>query len=239
MVNHNVTQYVYKKDCPIHRILSFIPRQGRCTPGQKKALERLWPVMGVEYQRQLIDFTYLFGRLAPIVLEIGFGMGSSLVNMAAASSNRNFFGIEVYKPGVGACLLKAQEAKVNNLRIAYYDAVEILDHMVPLDSLHTIQIFFPDPWPKTRHHKRRIIQKPFAQLVLKKLKLGGILHIATDWEDYAHHMLMVMSSIDGYQNQSINNTWIPRPEFRPYTKFEKKGELCGHGIWDLMFQRVK
>ncbi|VFP82881.1 tRNA (guanine-N(7)-)-methyltransferase [Candidatus Erwinia haradaeae] len=235
----NIEKQLYKKDCSIRRVLSFMPRQGRCTPSQKKALERLWPIMGVEYQRKPIDFTFLFGCSAPVVLEIGFGMGSSLVTMAAMNSHRNFFGIEVYKPGVGACLVKAQEAQVSNLRIAYHDAVEVLDLMVPLDSLDTVQIFFPDPWPKKRHNKRRMIQKPFVQLILQKLKLGGVLHMATDWKDYAHDMLRVMNAIDGYQNQSIDNTWVSRPKLRPYTKFEKRGELCGHGIWDLMFQRVK
>ncbi|WP_157993366.1 tRNA (guanosine(46)-N7)-methyltransferase TrmB [Candidatus Erwinia haradaeae] len=227
------------KSCSIGRVLSFTPRRGRYTKGQKKALAKLWPIMGIEYQNKPIDFTCEFGRQAPVVLEIGFGMGASLVNTASANPNKNFFGIEIYKPGVGACLAQAQEAQLKNLRLVCHDAVEVLDIMIPLDSLQAVQIFFPDPWQKVRHHKRRIIQESFLKLVLQKLQLGGILHIVSDWKPYVEYVLIEISSIDGYQNQSHNNTWIQRPACRPYTKFEKKGELCGHSIWDLMFQRIK
>ncbi|MFK8259712.1 tRNA (guanosine(46)-N7)-methyltransferase TrmB [Erwinia sp. AnSW2-5] len=223
----------------MRRIRSFVRRQGRLTKGQQQALDTLWPVMGVEYQPEPVDLTALFGREAPLVLEIGFGMGASLVAMAASNPHQNFLGIEVHSPGVGACLATAEEAGISNLRVMCHDAVEVLNLMIPDNSLRMVQLFFPDPWHKARHNKRRIVQVPFADLVLRKLKLGGVFHMATDWEAYAEHMLEVMSSIDGYQNQSQEGSWVPRPESRPLTKFEQRGQRLGHGVWDLMFERVK
>ena len=223
----------------MRRIRSFVRRQGRLTKGQQQALETLWPVMGVEYQPEPVDLTALFGRDAPLVLEIGFGMGASLVAMAASNPHQNFLGIEVHSPGVGACLATAEEAGVSNLRVMCHDAVEVLNLMIPDNSLGMVQLFFPDPWHKARHNKRRIVQVPFAELVLRKLKLGGVFHMATDWEAYAEHMLEVMSSLDGYRNQSESNDYVPRPESRPVTKFEQRGHRLGHGVWDLMFERVK
>lgn len=223
----------------LRRIRSFVRRQGRLTKGQQQALDQLWPVMGVEYQPEPVDLTALFGREAPLVLEIGFGMGASLVAMAANNPQQNFLGIEVHSPGVGACLATAQEAGVNNLRVMCHDAVEVLNMMIPDNSLRMVQLFFPDPWHKARHNKRRIVQVPFADLVMRKLKLGGVFHMATDWEAYAQHMLEVMNSIDGYKNQSQSGDWVPRPESRPLTKFEQRGQRLGHGVWDLMFERVK
>ena len=223
----------------MRRIRSFVRRQGRLTKGQQQALDSLWPVMGVEFQPQPVDLTALFGRDAPLVLEIGFGMGASLVAMAASNPHQNFLGIEVHSPGVGACLATAEEAGVSNLRVMCHDAVEVLNLMIPDNSLRMVQLFFPDPWHKARHNKRRIVQVPFAELVMRKLKLGGVFHMATDWEAYAEHMLEVMSSIDGYKNQSESNNYVPRPETRPLTKFEQRGQRLGHGVWDLMFERVK
>jgi len=223
----------------MRRIRSFVRRQGRLTKGQQQALDQLWPVMGVEYQPEPVDLTTLFGRDAPVVLEIGFGMGASLVSMAASNPQQNFLGIEVHSPGVGACLAAAQEAGVDNLRVMCHDAVEVLNTMIPDNSLRMVQLFFPDPWHKARHNKRRIVQVPFAELVMRKLKLGGVFHMATDWEAYAEHMLEVMSSIDGYKNQSETANWVPRPESRPLTKVEQRGQRLGHGVWDLMFERVK
>jgi tRNA (guanine-N7-)-methyltransferase len=173
------------------------------------------------------------------VLEIGFGMGASLVTMAQNNPHQNFLGLEVHAPGVGACLASAKEAGVENLRVMCHDAVEVLQKMIPDNSLRMVQLFFPDPWHKARHNKRRIVQVPFAELVMRKLKLGGVFHMATDWEAYAEHMLEVMSSIDGYKNQSESNNYVPRPETRPLTKFEQRGQRLGHGVWDLMFERVK
>ncbi|MCE0847865.1 tRNA (guanosine(46)-N7)-methyltransferase TrmB [Buttiauxella sp. A2-C1_F] len=223
----------------MRRIRSFVRRQGRLTKGQEFALENYWPVMGVEYQDAPVDFAELFGREAPVTLEIGFGMGTSLVAMAKANPQQNFLGIEVHSPGVGACLATAHEEGVENLRVMCHDAVEVLQKMVPDNSLSMVQLFFPDPWHKARHNKRRIVQVPFAEFVKSKLKLGGVFHMATDWEPYAEHMLEVMSSVDGYQNQSETNDYVPRPDSRPVTKFEQRGHRLGHGVWDLMFERVK
>ncbi|MBP2168198.1 tRNA (guanine-N7-)-methyltransferase [Erwinia toletana] len=223
----------------MRRIRSFVRRQGRLTKGQQLALDNYWPVMGVEYQAEPVDLVGLFGREAPVVLEIGFGMGASLVTMAENNPQQNFLGIEVHSPGVGACLATAHEAGADNLRVMCHDAVEVLEHMIPDNSLRMVQLFFPDPWHKARHNKRRIVQVPFAELVMRKLKLGGTFHMATDWEAYAEHMLEVMSSIEGYKNQSEENNYVPRPESRPLTKFEQRGQRLGHGVWDLMFERVK
>ncbi|AIX49219.1 MULTISPECIES: tRNA (guanosine(46)-N7)-methyltransferase TrmB [Pantoea] len=239
MINDVITPEFDENGRPLRRIRSFVRRQGRLTKGQQLALDQYWPVMGVEYQPAPLDMTALFGRDAPLVLEIGFGMGASLVTMAQNNPQQNFLGIEVHAPGVGACLASAKEAGVENLRVMCHDAVEVLEHMIPDNSLRMVQLFFPDPWHKARHNKRRIVQAPFAELVHRKLKLGGVFHMATDWEDYATHMLEVMNSVAGYVNQSATQDYVPRPETRPLTKFEQRGQRLGHGVWDLMFERVK
>ena len=197
---------------PLRRIRSFVRRQGRLTKGQEHALENYWPVMGVEFSEDMLDFPALFGREAPVTLEIGFGMGASLVAMAKDRPEQDFLGIEVHSPGVGACLASAHEEGLSNLRVMCHDAVEVLHKMIPV---------------------------PFAELVKSKLQLGGVFHMATDWEPYAEHMLEVMSSIDGYKNLSESNDYVPRPASRPVTKFEQRGHRLGHGVWDLMFERVK
>ena len=239
MINDVITPEFDENGRPLRRIRSFVRRQGRLTKGQQQALDTLWPVMGVEYQPEPVDLTALFGREAPVTLEIGFGMGASLVTMAQNTPHQNFLGIEVHAPGVGACLAAAKEADVQNLRVMCHDAVEVLEKMIPDNSLRMVQLFFPDPWHKARHNKRRIVQVPFAELVMRKLKLGGVFHMATDWEAYAEHMLEVMNSISGYRNQSEQQNYVPRPETRPLTKFEQRGQRLGHGVWDLMFERVK
>ncbi|BDH44620.1 tRNA (guanine-N(7)-)-methyltransferase [Salmonella enterica subsp. enterica serovar Choleraesuis] len=223
----------------LRRIRSFVRRQGRLTKGQQHALDNYWPVMGVEYDANPVCMKTLFGNEAPVTLEIGFGMGSSLVAMAKANPQHNFLGIEVHSPGVGACLATAHEEGVSNLRVMCHDAVEVLEKMIPDSSLTMVQLFFPDPWHKARHNKRRIVQPLFAELVKSKLKLGGVFHMATDWEPYAEHMLEVMSSLDGYRNQSATKDYVPRPDSRPVTKFEQRGHRLGHGVWDLMFERTK
>jgi len=223
----------------LRRIRSFVRRQGRLTKGQQHALDHFWPVMGVEFSEEPLDLPALFGREAPTTLEIGFGMGASLVTMAQARPEQNFLGIEVHSPGVGACLSSADEAGISNLRVMCHDAVEVLHKMIPDHSLTMVQLFFPDPWHKARHNKRRIVQPPFAELIKSKLKLGGVFHMATDWEPYAQHMLEVMSSMEGYTNLSPDNDYVPRPQSRPVTKFEQRGHRLGHGVWDLMFERVK
>ncbi|ARD40077.1 tRNA (guanosine(46)-N7)-methyltransferase TrmB [Edwardsiella ictaluri] len=223
----------------IRRIRSFVRRQGRLTKGQQLALDEYWPLMGVEFTPEALDLPTLFGREAPVVLEIGFGMGASLVAMAQQHPERDFLGIEVHSPGVGACLSSAHEAGVNNLRVMCHDAVEVLERMIPDASLDMVQLFFPDPWHKARHHKRRIVQSAFAGRIRGKLKIGGVFHMATDWENYAEHMLEVMNHAPGYRNLSDDNTYVPRPDSRPVTKFELRGQRLGHGNWDLMFERVE
>lgn len=195
--------------------------------------------MGLDYSPQAINFTEVFGREADTVLEIGFGMGASLVEMAANAPELNFIGVEVHKPGVGACLGEAGNAGISNLRVYHHDAVEVLENAIPDSSLARVQLFFPDPWHKKRHHKRRIVQPEFVELLRRKLKIGGVFHMATDWENYAEHMLEVMSAAPGYQNQSDTQTYVPRPDHRPLTKFENRGQRLGHGVWDLMFERVE
>ncbi|RUO62922.1 tRNA (guanine-N(7)-)-methyltransferase [Pseudidiomarina planktonica] len=222
----------------IRRIRSFVKREGRLTKGQAGALERQWPKLGLEHQAEAIDLKAVFGRSAPVVLEIGFGMGKSLVEMAKAAPDQDFIGIEVHRPGVGACLLEAEEQQVENLRVYEHDAVEVLADCIADESLSTIQIFFPDPWHKKRHHKRRIIQPEFVQQLRKKLKPGGILHLATDWENYAEYMLEVMQAAEGFRNLATDNAYVPRPDHRPLTKFEARGQRLGHGVWDLQFERI-
>ncbi|MBA0169120.1 MULTISPECIES: tRNA (guanosine(46)-N7)-methyltransferase TrmB [Pectobacterium] len=239
MINNVISPEFDENGRPMRRIRSFVRRQGRLTNGQQLALDNYWPVMGVEYQTELVDFNALFGRDAPVVLEIGFGMGASLVTMAAQHPEQNFLGIEVHLPGVGACLASAQEAGISNLRVMCHDAIEVLMKMIPDGSLSMVQLFFPDPWHKARHNKRRIVQVPFVELVQSKLKVGGVFHMATDWEPYAQHMLEVMTSVAGYRNLSDKNDYVERPDSRPLTKFEARGQRLGHGVWDLMFERIK
>ncbi|MEC5318425.1 tRNA (guanosine(46)-N7)-methyltransferase TrmB [Brenneria populi subsp. brevivirga] len=239
MINNVISPEFDENGRPLRRIRSFVRRQGRLTNGQQQALDNYWPVMGVEFQGEPLAFAALFGRDAPVVLEIGFGMGASLVTMASQHPEQNFLGIEVHLPGVGACLSAAHEAEVGNLRVMCHDAVEVLETLIPDGSLSMVQLFFPDPWHKARHNKRRIVQAPFAELVLRKLNIGGVFHMATDWEPYAQHMLEVMGSVAGYRNLSANNDYVARPESRPLTKFEARGQRLGHGVWDLMFERIK
>ncbi|SDZ91899.1 tRNA (guanosine(46)-N7)-methyltransferase TrmB [Alkalimonas amylolytica] len=221
----------------MRKIRSFVLREGRLTKAQKLALEQHWPAMGVDFKPELLDLATLFGRKADTVLEIGFGMGKSLVQMAAAAPEKNFIGIEVHRPGVGACLADAAAAGISNLRVFQHDAVEVLAQMIPDNSLATIQLFFPDPWPKKKHHKRRIVQADFVQQLRSKLSIGGVFHMATDWQHYAEHMLEVMQAAEGFSNLSASNDYVERPAHRPVTKFELRGKKLGHGVWDLMFKR--
>ncbi|BDY03545.1 tRNA (guanosine(46)-N7)-methyltransferase TrmB [Ferrimonas sp. YFM] len=231
-----------KPDLPegkrIRKIRSYVKREGRMTKGQARAMEVYWPTMGLEHDMGRIDLAQVFGREAPVVLEIGFGMGKSLVEMAAAEPEKNFIGIEVHGPGVGACLMYAEELGVTNLRVFEHDAVEILADCIPDASLDRVQLYFPDPWHKKRHHKRRIVQPEFIESVRNKLKMGGVFHMATDWEHYAEHMLEEMSEAPGFTN-TAEKDFVPRPDFRPLTKFEARGQRLGHGVWDLIFARNK
>ncbi|MGO4893033.1 tRNA (guanosine(46)-N7)-methyltransferase TrmB [Flavobacterium sp. W21_SRS_FM6] len=222
----------------IRKIQSFVKREGRLTSGQAKALEQYWPSMGLLHTDGKLDTEYTFGRQAPLVLEIGFGMGKSLVEMAKNEPDKDFIGIEVHRPGVGACLAEAAEHQVTNLRVYEYDAVAVLADCIADASLARVQLFFPDPWHKKKHHKRRIVQAEFVQNLRTKLALGGVFHMATDWENYAQHMLEVMSAAPGFVNQSESGDYVPRPDQRPLTKFEQRGHRLGHGVWDLMFEKV-
>jgi tRNA (guanine-N7-)-methyltransferase len=222
----------------LRRIRSYVLREGRLTTGQEKAINDLWPLWGIEYTNNKIDIESAFLRIAPLTIEIGFGMGKSLVEMAAASPERNFLGIEVHTPGIGACLSAARDLNVSNLRIIHHDAVEVFENMLPNDCVDTLQLFFPDPWHKARHHKRRIVKPEFLDMIIPKLKQDGIIHMATDWENYAEQMLEVLSFDKRILNLSENNTYVPRPESRPLTKFELRGQRLGHGVWDLMFKKL-
>lgn len=218
-------------------IRSYVLRTGRMTPGQQRAFDENWRRWGLEYADGLLDFDRAFGRSGPRVLEIGFGMGQSLVAMAAASPERNFIGIEVHRPGVGKLLHSMNEQGVDNIRVYCHDAVEVLRDCIAEDSLDTVQIFFPDPWHKKRHHKRRLIQPEFVAELVSRLRPGGLLHLATDWEDYARQMLEVLSACRQLRNTSPGGGFAPRPQDRPLTKFELRGERLGHGVWDLLFTR--
>ncbi|CUS48485.1 MAG: tRNA (guanine-N(7)-)-methyltransferase TrmB [Idiomarinaceae bacterium HL-53] len=221
----------------MRRIRSFVKREGRLTKGQAVALETLWPVWGINApaSSETLNLETIFGRSAPVVLEIGFGMGQSLVAMAKAAPETNFIGIEVHRPGVGACLMEAQAQGVENLRVIEFDAVEVLEQWLPDHCLDKVQIFFPDPWHKKRHHKRRLVQTEFVTLLHQKMKTHGVLHLATDWENYAEYMLEVLNPLPLFENQSEDNTYIARPDERPLTKFEKRGQKLGHGVWDMKF----
>ena len=216
-------------------IRSFVRRAGRITRSQQRALEELWPVYGVAFGHQLLDFETLFGRRAATVVEIGFGNGETLVEQAAANPERNYLGIEVHEPGVGHCLLKADGAGVRNLRIVAHDAIEVLKAQVPPASLTRVNLYFPDPWPKKRHHKRRIVQDSFVDLVADRLNEGGTLNIATDWADYAEHIDEVFSRSDRFTLAERREHAGDAPLDRPQTKFERRGLRRGHRICDWCF----
>ncbi|MDE1942342.1 MAG: tRNA (guanosine(46)-N7)-methyltransferase TrmB [Betaproteobacteria bacterium] len=221
-------------------IRSYVLRQGRVSQAQQRALDQLWPVWGVPYApavRGPADWTALFGREAPLVLEIGFGMGESTVAIARQLPHINFLAIDVHMPGIGSLLKQISEAGIGNVRVMRHDAVEVLEHMIAPDTLDGVHIFFPDPWPKARHHKRRLIQLPFVSLLASRIKPGGTLHLATDWEDYAVQMLAVLESAEALQNTA--ESYAPRPDYRPLTKFEQRGLRLGHGVWDLVFRKIR
>ncbi|HEU4591680.1 MAG TPA: tRNA (guanosine(46)-N7)-methyltransferase TrmB [Steroidobacteraceae bacterium] len=225
---------------PDHRpIRSFVMRAGRTTPGQQRALTELWPRYGVEYSAAPLSLDALFGRRAPRTLEIGFGNGEHLAALAAAHPERDYLGIEVHRPGVGHLLMLAATGNLTNLRASSHDAVEVLREQIEPGALDEVLVLFPDPWHKKRHHKRRLIQPPFVELVGSRLAAGGVLRLATDWEPYALQMLEVLDAARGtFANLSPTGDWVPRPDKRAPTRFEKRGARLGHGVWDLAFRRL-
>lgn len=219
------------------KIRSFVRREGRLTKGQQRALAELLPLYGIEPSTDVLDLTPIFTREAQRVLEIGFGNGASLIETARQFPHMDFIGIEVHRPGVGNLLLQIEAQVLSNVRVICADAVEVLQQQIADAALDKIQIFFPDPWHKKRHHKRRLIQSGFVALLAQKLKPGGILHLATDWQDYAEHMLRVMTAMAEFENMADDNQYSPRPASRPLTKFEQRGQRLGHGVWDLLFKK--
>lgn len=216
-------------------IRSFVLRQGRISSAQQRAYETLLPQYGIPYSASVLDLNRVFGRNAPRLLEIGFGMGGTTAAIAQKHPENDYLGIEVHTPGVGSLLNQIEQLELSNLRIIQHDAAEVLQHMLPEDSLDGVHIFFPDPWPKARHHKRRLIQPHLVARLCVLLKSSGYIHIATDWEDYAAHILQVLMQ----EPQLINTAsgYTPRPDCRPLTKFEQRGLKLGHDVWDMIFRK--
>jgi tRNA (guanine-N7-)-methyltransferase len=226
-------------DAPEHNhghIRSFVLRQGRVSNAQERFLAQAMPRIGIAYQNAPLDLATAFGRDAPVILEIGFGMGETTAAIAGAHPHKNFLGIEVHTPGVGSLCKLATENNLNNVRIIQHDAVEVLRDMITEGSLAGAHIFFPDPWPKKRHHKRRLIQAPLVHLLASRLSAGGYLHCATDWQEYAEQMLEVLRAEPLLQNTAEG--FAPRPAYRPQTKFETRGLRLGHGVWDVVFRKI-
>ena len=220
---------------PRRPIRSYVLRQGRVTDAQRRASETLLPRFGIPYSREPLDLDRVFGRAAPRILEIGFGMGESTADIASRHPGNDYLGIEVHAPGVGSLLNRIVELGLTNVRVIQHDAAEVLEHMIAPGSLDGVHVFFPDPWPKKRHHKRRLIQPPFVALLASRMKPGAYLHVATDWEDYAQQILEVLSGNPLLVNAAEG--FAPRPAWRPQTKFESRGLRLGHRVWDVVFRR--
>ncbi|SMN00313.1 tRNA (guanine46-N7-)-methyltransferase [uncultured Candidatus Thioglobus sp.] len=218
----------------MRKIQSFVKRSGRLTPSQQKGLNELWKDYAIEPQGQL-DFVEIFGNKNEVVLEIGFGNGDTLVAMAQANPTLNYVGIEVYEAGIGRLINSAHTKQLKNLKVIRGDAVEFLNNNIADDSLSQLQLFFPDPWHKKKHHKRRIVQQDFLNLLARKLRSGSICHMATDWQNYAEQMMKMLETNQHFKNTQNAHNYTPRPEFRPLSKFEKRGNKLGHNVWDLIF----
>ena len=217
------------------RIRSFVTRAGRLSTAQARALETLGPQFCIPYEKAPFDFDAAFARSAPTILEIGFGMGDTTARIAAGMPDKNFIGVEVHTPGVGSLLKLIGEQQLANLRIIQHDAVEVVTHMVKPESLAGVHVFFPDPWHKARHNKRRLIQPAFVELLASRIAPGGYIHCATDWQEYAEQMLEVLGGEPSLENTA--DGYAPRPDYRPVTKFENRGLKLGHGVWDLVFRK--
>ena len=218
-------------------IRSFVMRGGRITEAQQRALDLLWPQYGISFAAAPLDLDTAFGRSAPVTLEIGFGNGDNLADQAAAHPERNFLGVEVHRPGVGRLLLSLEDRQLRNAKVICHDAVEVLTHQVTPGSLSEVVILFPDPWHKKRHHKRRLVQAPFVELVTDRLASGGVLRFASDWQPYADAVLEVLNANPRLRNTAIGGGFIPRPGERNPTRFERRGERLGHDVWDIAFER--
>jgi len=216
-------------------IRSFVLRQGRFSPAQQRAYESLLPRFGIKYSTDALDLTRTFGRSAPKILEIGFGMGETTAAIAKARPDDDFLAIEVHSPGIGGLLKLIDAEQLSNIRIVQHDAVEVIEHMLAPATLAGAHVFFPDPWPKKRHHKRRLLRDTFVRTLAQRLLPGGYLHVATDWEDYAVEILATLRAEPMLANTSAD--FAPRPAYRPLTKFERRGLKLGHGVWDLLFER--
>jgi tRNA (guanine-N7-)-methyltransferase len=222
-------------DATIRSIRSFVLRQGRFSPAQQRAYEMLMPRFGLPFSPTFLDLEAVFGRKAPKILEIGFGMGETTAKIASEHPENDYLGVEVHSPGVGALLKLVDERALTNIRVIQHDAVEVVRDMLPPESLSGVHVFFPDPWPKKRHHKRRLIQPAFAELLSSRLAPGGYLHAATDWQEYAEHILATLSGVASLENP--HDGFASRPETRPETKFELRGRRLGHGSWDVIFRK--
>jgi len=218
-----------------HRIRSFVTRAGRLSTGQERGLKEFGPQFLVEHKKEALDYEKTFGRKAPVILEIGFGMGGTTAHIAKVMPEKDFIGVEVHTPGVGSLLKMIGDEGITNLRVIQHDAVEVLRDMIPANSLAGVHIYFPDPWHKARHNKRRLIQSPFVKTLCEHIAPGGYIHLATDWEDYAVQMLEVLSAEPALQNTAEG--YAPQPSYRPLTKFENRGLKLGHGVWDLVFTK--
>ena len=217
-------------------VRSFVVRGGRTTPAQRRAIESLWGRFGAE-PGQAVEAQAMFGRPGPIFLEIGFGNGEALLELAAAHPERNYVGVEVHPPGIGRLLAAMAEREITNIRVFNADALDVLERSVADGALDRINLWFPDPWPKKRHHKRRLVQRDVMALLARKLRPGGLLHLATDWQDYAEHMLAVAGGEPALANLAADGTFYTLPTERPSTRFQRRGESRGHGVWDLLFIR--
>lgn len=221
-----------------HRpIRSFVLRMGRMTSGQQRALDELWPSFGIDYTPETLNLDTVFERSAPRMIEIGFGTGEALFAYAAAHPEIDCLGIEVHRPGAGHLLMQVGEHRLTNVRASCHDAVEVLTHQLAPASIDAVHIFFPDPWHKARHHKRRLIQPAFADLLARIIKVGGVLRLATDWENYAEHMRAVLDQHPSFHNLADATGYMPRPDDRPLTRFERRGHRLGHGVWDMAYIR--
>jgi tRNA (guanine-N7-)-methyltransferase len=219
------------------RIRSFVLRMGRMTAGQQRALDEYWPQFGIDFAPSLLDLNAVFGRCAPRLIEIGFGSGEALAFYAQAHPEIDCLGIEVHRPGAGHLLLQVESSGLTNVRASCHDAVEVLTHQIPPASIDAIHIFFPDPWHKARHHKRRLIQTAFADVLANTLKPSGMLRLATDWQHYAEHMRAVLDTHSHFINVADDSGYVPRPDDRPLTRFERRGHRLGHGMWDMAYKR--